>query len=251
MISETIIVSEISDIPPYIRKLSDDYGIEICNGSEMPQEKSLILRVSADGLSLESGGQSMRCDLDNMVRRLKRSKLSSELLVRAAKIKNADMPLSVIDATAGLGEDSLLLAAAGFKVNLYERNPVIAALLYDALERAKSSGDLKNIVCNMELFGRDSIEALDHLEYRPDVIYLDPMFPEKTKKSLTKKKFQLLHHLESPCSDEGALLGAALRAHPRKIVIKRPLKGDYLAGKKPDYSLTGKTIRYDCIVFTE
>lgn len=250
MTSQIVIVSEISDIPPHVRNLSDSLGIEICRESE-PQEEKLILRVSADGLTLEGDGQTMRCDLENMVRRLRRSNLSSELLVRAAKIKNADIPLTVIDATAGLGEDSLLLAAAGFKVKLYERNPVIAALLSDALGRAKDSGDLKNIVCNMELFGCDSIRALGDLDYRPDVIYLDPMFPEKTKNSLSKKKFQLLHHLEAPCSDEDALLGAALAAHPGKIVIKRPLKGGFLAGKKPDYSLSGKTIRYDCIVFTE
>ncbi len=250
MTSQIVIVSEISDIPPYVRNLSDALGIEICRKSD-PQDEKLILRVSADGLTLEGDGQTMRCDLENMVRRLRRSNLSAELLVRAAKIKNADMPLTVIDATAGLGEDSLLLAAAGFKVKLYERNPVIAALLSDALGRAKDSADLKNIVCNMELFGCDSIEALGEIDYRPDVIYLDPMFPEKTKNSLSKKKFQLLHHLEAPCSDEDDLLGAALAAHPRKIVIKRPLKGGYLAGKKPDYSLTGKTIRYDCIVFTE
>ena len=43
------------------------------------------------------------------------------------------------------------------------------------------------------------------------------------------------------------LLDAALAAHPRKVVIKRPPKGPYLAGKKPSYSLTGKAIRYDVI----
>ena len=73
------------------------------------------------------------------------------------------------------------------------------------------------------------------------------MFPEKRKSSLTKKKFQLIHELEKPCDDEEELLGAALSAHPRRIVIKRPLKGPYLAGIKPDYSIKGKTIRYDCL----
>ena len=41
-----------------------------------------------------------------------------------------------VDATAGLGEDSLLLAAAGFEVTLCEADPVIAVLLEDALTRA-------------------------------------------------------------------------------------------------------------------
>ena len=43
---------------------------------------------------------------------------------------------------------------------------------------------------------------------------------------------------------------AAVSAGPRKIVIKRPLKGPFLAGRKPDYSITGKTIRYDCLLVT-
>ena len=74
------------------------------------------------------------------------------------------------------------------------------------------------------------------------------MFPGRTKSAAVKKKFQLLHRLEMPCQDEKALLDAALGARPRKIVIKRPIKGPYLAGVKPSYELCGKAVRYDCIV---
>ena len=81
-----------------------------------------------------------------------------------------------------------------------------------------------------------------------DVVYLDPMFPGRTKSAAVKKKFQLLHRLEMPCQDEKSLLDAALGARPRKIVIKRPIKGPYLAGVKPSYELCGKAVRYDCIV---
>lgn len=51
------------------------------------------------------------------------------------------------------------------------------------------------------------------------------MFPERTKSAAVKKKFQLLHHLEQPCADEETLVEAALAARPRKVVIKRPVKG--------------------------
>ncbi len=74
------------------------------------------------------------------------------------------------------------------------------------------------------------------------------MFPEKTKSALAKKKFQLLHQLELPCENEESLLDAAIAASPRRIVIKRPLKGPFLAGRKPDFTLRGKAIRYDCIL---
>ena len=81
----------------------------------------------------------------------------------------------------------------------------------------------------------------------PDVIYLDPMFPERSKSSLVKKKFQLLHELERPCDSEEELLEAAISARPRKIVIKRPRKAPSLAGRAPSHTLSGKKIRYDVI----
>ena len=75
------------------------------------------------------------------------------------------------------------------------------------------------------------------------------MFPARRKSAQVKKKFQLLHRLERPCDDERELLQAAIAARPRKIVVKRPPKGPYLAGVKPAYSLTAKAVRFDCLVF--
>ena len=153
-----------------------------------------------------------------------------------------------LDATAGLGEDSLLLAAAGFHVRMYEKDPVIAALLEDAMNRAKELPELSAAVSRMELFKEDSISAMKNTDTSPDIILLDPMFPQRQKSALVGKKFQLIHILEKPCEDEKDLLDAAISAHPRKIIIKRPLKGSFLGGRKPDYSISGKAIRYDCIV---
>jgi len=80
------------------------------------------------------------------------------------------------------------------------------------------------------------------------VILLDPMFPERTKSALVKKKFQLLHLLEKPCDDEAGLLSAAMKTNPGRILIKRPAKGPWLAGVKPSFSLAGKAVRYDCLL---
>ncbi|HJB54572.1 MAG TPA: class I SAM-dependent methyltransferase [Candidatus Olsenella avistercoris] len=44
-----------------------------------------------------------------------------------------------------------------------------------------------------------------------------------------------------------ALLDAALAARPRKVVIKRPPKGPWLAGARPSHSIAGKAVRYDVI----
>ena len=199
------------------------------------------------GLALVSAGHVIRGDFTRMAQRLKPHNLNRELLVRAAKVKGVDDPVAV-DATAGIGEDALLLAAAGFRVRLYERNPTIAALLEDALERAANVPELAGAISRMQLEKTDSEPALRQLGFRPDVVLLDPMFPSRQKSAAVKKKLQALQQLEEPCKDEGALLDAAIAAGPRKIVVKRPAKGPWLASRKPDYALSGKAIRFDCYI---
>ena len=214
----------------------------------------LELAGKPEGLTLTDGTMELRADFGRMLPRLKQGRLQQELLVKAARAKGVECPWA-IDATAGFGEDSLLLAAAGFTVDLYEQDCV--ALLKDALDRAADDPALATAVARMRLHaGEDSITGLRHTAEligqgelaAPDVVYLDPMFPERTKSAAVKKKFQLLHHLEQPCADEETLVEAALAVHPRKVVIKRPVKGPLLAGVKPSYQLVGKAVRYDVLV---
>ena len=226
---------------------------------ELPE--GLDLKRDENGLFLSSEeGLSLRGDFSHLAARLKHHNLSGELVVKAAKIRTKDF-LTVLDATAGLGEDSFLLAGAGFHVELYEYDPVIAALLKDAIDRALSDPEetVRKAAARMTFHEGDSIEAMKRIAaaaadgngteaLRPDVILLDPMFPERKKSGLIKKKFQLLQQLERPCEDEDALLSAAIGAKPVKVIVKRTLKGPYLAGRKPDYSLPGKAIRYDVIL---
>ena len=220
------------------------------------QAAGLELVRTSEGLALTDGTMELRADFSRMLPRLKQGRLQQELLVKAARAKGVEHPWA-IDATAGFGEDSLLLAAAGFTVDLYEQDCVIAALLQDALDRAADDQALADAVARMRLHaGEDSIAGLRQTAASieqselaaPDVVYLDPMFPERTKSAAVKKKFQLLHHLEQPCADEETLVEAALAVHPRKVVIKRPVKGPLLAGMKPSYQLAGKAVRYDVLV---
>ncbi|SFO38317.1 16S rRNA (guanine1516-N2)-methyltransferase [Pseudobutyrivibrio sp. JW11] len=210
---------------------------------------NLSLQQNAEGLTLTDGELSIMVDFREMLPRLKQSNLQREMLVKAARIKGQPMPQTIIDATAGFGEDSLILAAAGFQVQLYEFDEVIAALLKDGMERAMEIPELKEAVGRMKLVWGDSTEGMKNLDFKPDIVLLDPMFPARQKSALIKKKFQLIQRLESPCSTEEQLLDAAVAADPKRIVIKRPLKGPYLADRKPSYSLEGKAIRYDCFVF--
>lgn len=230
-----------------------------------------------EGLALTRGALTLRADFARLLPRVHPQKIHQELLVKAAKIKGVrPQDLLVVDATAGLGEDSFLLAAAGFSVLMFERDPIIAALLEDALSRAAHDERLAAIVARMTLRKEDSVAALlgsvaedsagagtagetpasaltsapatSAGTLTPDIVFLDPMFPARTKSAAVKKKFQLIHELEKPCNNEEELLAAAFAAHPRKVVIKRPPRGPWLAERKPSYSLTGKAVRYDCIV---
>ena len=229
-------------------ELAERLKNQFCNSESESGEPELTLKLDADGLALVSDGQVLKGDFNRMLPRLKTANLSKELLVRAARIKNPTGPLTAIDATACLGEDSLLLAAAGFHVTLYERNPVIFELLNDSIQRASKQPELSEIVSRMQVFHADSMEAMKQLEAAPDVILLDPMFPERQKSALVKKKLQLIQKLEVPCMDESELIQTAMSVNPKKLIIKRPPKGPYLAGIKPDHSIEGKAVRFDCFV---
>ena len=218
-----------------------------CFPAAQPAEENLHLRLDGEGLALVSGGQELRGDFTRMLSRVQGDAWQRELLARAAKLKNVEGPLTAVDATAGLGEDSLVLAAAGYAVRMYEQNPVIYQLLRDAVERAKWTPELADIAARMTVLHGDSAAAMAAMDTPPDVILLDPMFPARQKSALVKKKLQMIQQLEFPCTNEAELLLAAAKARPRRLIIKRPPKGPFLAGVKPDYSISGKAVRFDCI----
>lgn len=230
------------------RALADKLRIPLVSSADALPCARLFLTYTASGLALSDGKLSLTVDFAASLARLRRGNLRSELLVRAATGREKIEHPTLLDATAGLGEDALLFAAAGFSVSMYEADPMIAALLADGLARARADAALADAVGRMHLTAGDSISAMRALKTPPDVVYLDPMFPRRQKSGLVKKKFQLLQQRQPPCTDEDALLGAALACGARRIIIKRPKDAPPLCGRKPSYSLCGSSIRCDCIV---
>ena len=207
----------------------------------------LTIHFDSKGVSLSGFGLTYQGDFaETMMHRVTNGRLQHEMLVKAASSEKEGR--KAIDATAGMGEDALLLAAQGYEVTLYEQNPVVAALLKDAIRRAKKNQILKDIAGRMKVVEADSVESMSKLLDPVDVIYLDPMFPARQKSSLINKKLQLIQKLEPPCSEETDLFDAALKVCPSRIIVKRPLKSECLAGREPSYTLKGKAIRYDCYV---
>ena len=237
----TIVLDENGDREA-AERLSQQLGVPIADS--MGGELTLVFDDA--GLSLVGCGMRYQGDFARMLNRVTRGRLHHEMLVKIAKTKT-EHPIAV-DAAAGMGEDSFLLAAAGYEVYLFERDKVIAALLRDALRRARQDDRLREIVGRMRLIEGDSIERMPKLDIKPEIVYLDPMFPPRKKSGLIQKKLQLIQKLEQPCANERELYDAAAALRPKKIIIKRPLNGALLADKKPSYTVKGKAIRYDVVV---
>lgn len=159
--------------------------------------------------------------------------------------------LHVLDATAGLGQDSFVLATLGCTVTLLERSPIIAALLEDGLQRAALNSDAAEIAARMHLINTDTHDYLMTLKTAtvyPDVIYLDPMYPERKKSALAKKEMRMLRDIVGDDGDTESLLAGAQQYARKRVVVKRPRLAPPLAGHKPSYHLEGKTTRYDIYI---
>lgn len=173
--------------------------------------------------------------------------IKNELLARAVGIKG-NATLTVIDGTAGLGRDSFILAHLGCKVLMLERSPIIAALLQDALDRLKQAqacSDQKPL--HLQLLCTDAsvyLQKLAETDY-PEVIYLDPMYPERTKTALVKKEMRILRALAGDDDDADQLLILALQKAKKRVVVKRPKTAPFLNQQKPDFSQAGKQHRFD------
>jgi len=143
----------------------------------------------------------------------------------------------VVDATAGFGGDTLLFLRMRFQVVAIERSPVVAAVLRDVLSRAGYP--------DLETYERDSCDALWSLHPRPDVVYLDPMYPRKRLGSaLPGKELQFLRALVGNDDDSQRLFTAAVRTALQRVVVKRPLQAPPLVAN-PTLSFAGKLARYD------
>lgn len=148
----------------------------------------------------------------------------------------------IIDATAGLGGDSLKLAMIADKVIAIERNPVVFALLSSALINARSSS--LTLANKIEAHFGNAIEQIPQLPIA-DVIFMDPMFPPKRKRSaLPPKSVRILRNLVGDDSDDEELLRVARLYAKRRVVVKRPLHAQPLAQDHVALH-EGKVVRYE------
>lgn len=219
-------------------------------------DKGLYLQLEAGKLSLldadkpKEGGVFVDFASEAITYRRKHGGGKQEFIARAVGLKGKE-GVSVVDATGGLGRDAFLLASLGCKVTLIERSPVVAALLENGLERAALNVELESwLPKQLKLVYGDSKSKLltwgeQEPHDRPDVVYLDPMFPHRKKSALVKKEMRLFQELLGDDADADELLLPALELAGSRVVVKRPASAGPLAESKPNAAVKSKKHRFD------
>ena len=220
------------------------------------QQFAYLLHYTERGLAIQQTGAGapgpVLVDFTAGAADHRRKRGGGELIVKAVAGHKQDRP-SVLDATAGLGRDSFVLASRGYAVTLCERSPLIAALLADGLSRARHSAgqhnddELRAVIDRMQLVEMDSCEYLrrEGQVNPPDVVVIDPMFPASKKSALVKKEMRAFQQLVGADIDSEELLTLAIATAKHRVVVKRPKKAEVLAGRKPNFTVEGKAIRFD------
>ncbi len=212
----------------------------------------LILLVDDHGLGLAMPGERMRpvrVDFTGGRMRHRARATGQEAVVRAVGAARTRQ-LRILDATAGLGRDAFVLASHGCTVHLAERDPILAAMLADGIARLRASPAGGDVARRLHLHPGDALDLLASPrsggpDY--DCIYLDPLFPERTKTALVKKEMRVVRLLTGGQEDAAGkrLLVAALRSGAPRIVVKRPRLAPPLAGQRPASQITGRASRFD------
>ena len=227
---------------------------EKLNARFFRQHPQLALCVDEQGLWLCANGMRMQPDWKAEIHRLKRASIKSEMIARACNL--AEKP-RLLDATAGLGHDSLLMATLGANITLVERHPILFTLLEDAKAQVSDDAFLGPIVQRIELVHQDSTEFMTGLiqkQHNYDVVYLDPMFPQRDqnqqtikKQAQVKKQMQLLHLLlpEDGEMDLGDHLLDLGRKIAKRVIVKRPRLAVFLNDCEPSHQWLGDACRFD------
>jgi 16S rRNA (guanine1516-N2)-methyltransferase len=166
--------------------------------------------------------------------RHQRYSLSKEPLAKALGI-NSKNPILVWDTTCGTAKDAILMSHFGAKVVAFERHPLVFLLLIDANRVWPTSIEF--------LFG-DSLDYLSSEKERPNVVYYDPMYPEKKKSALPRKEMQIFKNLIGPDNDSEAFLKEVMQFALDRVVVKRSLHAPKIL-ENTTANYVGKSTRYD------
>ena len=165
-------------------------------------------------------------------------------LAKAMGLRAGKTPI-IVDATAGLGRDSFLLASLGAQVILIERSEKMHALLVEGMNRAENEGgEFREIIGRMTLMKGDAKDLIPELP--GEAILVDPMHPPRQKSALVKRELRQVREIVGTDDDAADLVRIALAHAYNRVVLKWPAKADPIDGLKAcTHQILGKTTRYD------
>ncbi|MGE4610086.1 MAG: class I SAM-dependent methyltransferase [Paracoccaceae bacterium] len=167
-----------------------------------------------------------------------------QALPKAVGMKSGVTP-NIVDATAGLGRDTFLLASLGAQVTLIERSDQMHDLLADGMARARlAGGEIAEVIARMTLLHGDAKDLIPDL--LPEVVLVDPMHPPRKNSALVKKEMRIIREIVGTDQDSTELMQVALDCASKRVVLKWPQKADPMAGiRAPSHQISGKSTRYD------
>jgi 16S rRNA (guanine1516-N2)-methyltransferase len=206
----------------------------------LDKEAATCLYVTSNKLALKIPNFSLlSADFSASTWNKRRAEGKKQGLIRACKPAQG---VKILDATAGWGRDSAILASFGAQVVMLERNSLMAALLSDAILHQTELDKQKLKVSLYAADARFYLNNLADMDF-PDVIYIDPMHPQRTKSALVKKDMQALQQMIGTDEDALDLIKVAISHARQRVVVKWPQKIKPLV--VPDSSIEGKTVRFD------
>ena len=158
-------------------------------------------------------------------------------------IGKTDRPLRILDATAGLLGDSMIMLALGHSVTAYEQSKILYTMLSNELNQLPETDS--NLL-NFKLINSNVCET-NFNEKSFDIIYFDPMYPEDKASSARRsdlKKINSILEIEGLASDPESTFNYLRSIPSTKLIVKRPLKVDAFEGSI-NYKITGKSVRFD------
>jgi 16S rRNA (guanine1516-N2)-methyltransferase len=167
-----------------------------------------------------------------------------QALAKAMGLRGGKTPM-IIDATAGLGRDSFLLASLGAQVTLIERSERMHSLLAQGMVRAaREGGELREIIGRMSLLKGDAKDLLPQLS--GEAILVDPMHPSRKNSALVKRELRQVRDIVGTDEDAADLVHVALKNARYRVVLKWPVKANPIEGIIAcSHQIFGKTTRYD------
>lgn len=227
-----------SDGPMHSDQIAVNFPEEWEYFRQIPCELELKFEVSGKRIQLQNEfGTPIYIDVDKKLRYHQqffyKNSIYKQPLAKALGVKK-DASFEVLDATAGLMGDSLLMSSFGVRVTALERNPVVALLIVNAL---------KNAQMDVKITFRHQ-SALDlNLREKYPVIFFDPMYGEKNSKAAPKKEMQVFRKLVGEDFDRIDVAKHLLNLTDR-LVIKRSIKASSLLDR-PTITFSGKSTCYD------